>query len=227
MGNITSNNIRNAAPNQAIISIESSLLPYDIIEKGDQSGIDEAFTETYRTQDSFSSLWKKHTSNTFPSPDIPNIPFGSSMVLSIFRGMVNTGGYGIEITSVENLEDEIVVSCLKSDPAPWEVTATVLSQPYDMVNVTASDKPVRYIIEESAAPERPFPTFMVLFKDGVDQEAIMEGISSSHDVDSVSLLKSSGIGIVHFDSESISEGDALVYLRDIEGVRLVETDPPQ
>jgi len=226
MGASNSKNIRTLAePKQTVLFTPDSLL-FDTIDSGTHSGIEEALTEAYHTAESFHSLWEKHTSGSFPPPKFPDIDFDSSMVLSAFRGMVNTGGYGIEITSVENLESEIVVSCLTTDPDPWAFTPSVISEPFHIVNITASDKPVRYDIKQAAPPERPFPTFMLLFEDDADRDAIMETIEKSDNVDSVILLNGIDIGLVYFYSGQISEHVALNYLEAIEGVRFVETDPP-
>eukprot|EP00586_Coscinodiscus_wailesii_P013441 CAMPEP_0172511262 /NCGR_PEP_ID=MMETSP1066-20121228/235105_1 /TAXON_ID=671091 /ORGANISM="Coscinodiscus wailesii, Strain CCMP2513" /LENGTH=224 /DNA_ID=CAMNT_0013290571 /DNA_START=8 /DNA_END=685 /DNA_ORIENTATION=- len=201
-------------------------LPFDTIDKGHQSGIEGALLRTYRTKESFLSLWEHHTSKTYPPPSFPEIDFESSMVLSAFRGMVNTGGYGIEIADVEDLASEIVVNCLTTDPPEWSMTAQAISEPFHIVNITASDKPVRYVITPIAPAGKPFPTFMLMFDDDTDVEDIMRNIEQNESVDSVTLLATVGIGMVYFDSKKITAEDAMKYLMDFPGVQLVEADPP-
>ena len=223
MGSNTSHLRR--SDNQESIAM-SIPLPFNTIDQGDHSGVEDALFRTYRTKESFLTLWEQHTSNSYPAPDFPEIDFDSSMVLSVFRGLVNTGGYGIEITDVEDLASEIVVNCLTKDPPEWSVTGQVISEPFHIVNITSSDKPVRYVMTPAAPMEKPFPTFMLLFDSDSDVEGIMSNIEQHESVDSVTLLQAVGIGMVYFDSDEILAEDAMDYLESIEGVRLVEADPP-
>jgi len=61
------------------------------------------------------------------------------MVLTAFRGQVNTGGYSIEITDVEDTASEIVVKCITKDPPDWVITRQVMSQPFHVASEGAQN----------------------------------------------------------------------------------------
>eukprot|EP00586_Coscinodiscus_wailesii_P006669 CAMPEP_0172480892 /NCGR_PEP_ID=MMETSP1066-20121228/6411_1 /TAXON_ID=671091 /ORGANISM="Coscinodiscus wailesii, Strain CCMP2513" /LENGTH=135 /DNA_ID=CAMNT_0013242689 /DNA_START=53 /DNA_END=457 /DNA_ORIENTATION=+ len=90
-------------------------LPVTTITQGDDSAIESVLYKSYRTKETFRLFWQRHTANESPPRPLPNIDFDSAMVLTAFRGQVNTSGYSIEITDVEDAASEIVVKCITKD----------------------------------------------------------------------------------------------------------------
>mmetsp|Transcript_24573 Transcript_24573/g.28315 ORF Transcript_24573/g.28315 Transcript_24573/m.28315 type:complete len:248 (+) Transcript_24573:55-798(+) len=203
--------------------MESNSIPFTSVERGYYSSLKETLTETCRTREEFEILWKKHENSL---ENIPTIDFNTNMLLCVFRGSQNTGGYDIHVESVKETDSEIIATCLTSDPPPGAGTTNALTQPHDIVSVPKSDKPVRYIINEAPPPLRPFPTFVLTFDKDVDPSDVIRPIEEHDAVQQVTLLKSVKIAMVNFDREKVSEAEALTILEAIDGVATVEMDPP-
>ena len=161
----------------------------------------------------------------FPPPDQPNIDFDTNMVIAVFRGEKNTGGYDINITSIEENDSEIIVRGEMSDPPTYGIVTQALTQPYHIVSTKTSNKIIRYEIEKVDSP-KPFPTFILGFEDGIDVDAKQEQIEDLEAVESVQYLQGIGFIYVYFDSEQITAEEAYDLMLGINGTKFVEADPP-
>ena len=121
-------------------------MPFETIEKGHSSGIDDALNGVYRTRQEFEAFWTRHRSNTSPSTDAPEVDFTKQMVLAVFWGTQRSGGYALEITSVDpSSEDELVVNFLTQSPDPGDMVTMALTQPHHIISLASSNKNVKFI----------------------------------------------------------------------------------
>lgn len=209
-----------------VSSVSMQVVPFQTIEKGHSSGIEDAVTGVYRTREAFETFWARHGSNSMPPPDVPDVDFTARMVVAVFWGTRNSGGYSVEITSVNYSEDgnELVVNYLTTDPPPGAILTMALTQPYHIVSLDASEKNV--VFEGSAAPTRDsnhVPVMLLTFEEGADIDKIVSEIEKLPAVSRVKKL-SVRVAFVYFDSEKISKADAMQSLKDVEGVKTVEED---
>ena len=107
-------------------------MPFETISKGHNSAIEEELTEVYRTRHDFERFWNRHGSNSYPPPHAPDVDFDSKMVVAVFVGMKNSGGYDVKITSVDHDvgTDELVVNFMTSEPPPGAIVTMALTQPH-------------------------------------------------------------------------------------------------
>jgi hypothetical protein len=75
----------------------------------------------------------------------PKIDFSSQMVIGIFMGEKSSGGYSIEITKIASTPNSLEVYIQESEPEPMSLVASVLTQPYHIVQTAKTDKEVKYI----------------------------------------------------------------------------------
>lgn len=212
------------------LTMASKELQFTSVERGSHSYLTTATSQSCRTHDELNSLWQRHRGNN-ADPIIPSIldtnDFDSNMVVFVCLGDKPTGGYGVEIESVTEDESEIVVTCLTSDPSPFAMVTMAITQPYEIVTVTKSDKPVRVVFKEAPPPPRPFPVFMLTFEKGVvDLKQIVQQMNELDAVLDVNLLEGVKIAIVKCDEKKVSEAEAVALLQAIDGVATVEMDPP-
>lgn len=92
-------------------------------------------------------LWSDVTKNQMPAPAIPKIDFERQMVVAVFMGTQNSGGYSVRITGVEE-GDKLTVKVKQSVPPPGAMSAAVMTAPYHVVVVARSDKPVEFVNEK-------------------------------------------------------------------------------
>lgn len=206
-------------------TLNNSTLNFTTIEQDFYSGIRITVADAFKTESRFRSFWKSHKSNDSPPPSLPNIDFDTNMIIAVFRGEKNTGGYNINITSIEENDSEIIVRGEMTNPPTGGVTTQVLTQPYHIVSVKTSNKSIRYIIKEVDG-SRPFPTFILGVEDDVDVDAQVEQIENIEAVQSVNYLQGVQMIFVYFDSEQITAEEAYDLMLGINGTTFVEADPP-
>lgn len=115
-------------------------VPLRSIEKGSQSFIESMTTVTARTPDEWAAFWKRHA----PTRPLPDVNFGREMVVGVFVGTRNSAGYSVEIVSVEQRQEGIVVRFRETRPARGAVTAQIITSPYHLVAVPKLDGAVRF-----------------------------------------------------------------------------------
>jgi hypothetical protein len=106
-------------------------VPFTTIVHGDQSGIERQREVTIRTTEEWQALWKKHR----PDEQPPSVDFSKSMVIGVFLGFRNTGGYSVAITSIERTGNEIVVTWKETRPGPQAITSQMLTFPHHVVRM--------------------------------------------------------------------------------------------
>ncbi len=68
-----------------------------------------------------------------PRPEAPTIDFRKQVVLAVFMGQQTSGGYSIEISSVER-SDGMIIASIRRTRASGMVTMA-LTQPYHIVSI--------------------------------------------------------------------------------------------
>ena len=207
-------------------------LPFQTIERGHSSGIEEALTQVFRNEQDFASFWARHGANSYPPPNAPDVDFNSQMAVAVFTGTKNSGGYAVEITSVdEDDEDDghhnsnkLVVNFMTSDPPPGAMTTMALTQPHHIISLDASDREVVFV--GSAKPvqteETSFPRF-ILTVEKERKDMVVKLIEANLAVTKVTSLNMP-ILFVDFDSTKTSKVEARKMLEGVRGVKTVEED---
>ena len=104
------------------------------------SGVDAAQQIVVRTPAEWNALWQKHA----PGRSLPAVDFAKNMVLAVFLGGRPSGGYGVSITKVVIVGNELVVRWHEQKPAPGTSAAAVMTAPAHLVSVPRRDGPVRF-----------------------------------------------------------------------------------
>lgn len=122
-------------------------MPMTTIAKGGISNVMEPREAVVRSADDWTRLWHDHAG---ADADAPPIDFGASMVVGVFLGARNTGGYAVEITAVDQDATGIVVRYTESKPGPGAMLAQVITSPFHLVSIAPADGPVRFERNEKA-----------------------------------------------------------------------------
>ncbi len=112
--------------------------------KGNHSGYTKATRLVIYTQNQWKEVWEKINSLRLPKPELPNIDFKKKMVIAVFMGERQSGGYDIEIIDIFKKEKEIVVVVDEKEPSPDSLQTMALTSPYHVVIVKRSSLPVRF-----------------------------------------------------------------------------------
>jgi protease stability complex PrcB-like protein len=101
------------------------------IEKGDQSGIDEARRVLVRTDAEWTALWKQH----HPDKPRPAIDFSKEMVVGVFMGSRPNAGFSTTIISATVANGALIVRYAEKVPAPGSMSAQILTFPFHLVAI--------------------------------------------------------------------------------------------
>ena len=101
-----------------------------LVEKGSQSGIKTEKQQVITSAEEFANIWKENFSLTVPNPAIPEIDFSKKMVIAIWMGEKNRGGFDVDIQSI-NIEDEFMVIVIKHiQPGKTCISTMSIEQPF-------------------------------------------------------------------------------------------------
>jgi len=122
-----------------IPTIIQATIMFTMVAQGTNSQITESRHVVVRTADEWQALWKAHAASAAPAVD-----FSKSMVVGVFVGTRPTAGYGVQITSVRQTADAIVVEYRERQPASGGMTAQVLTSPFQLVSIPRDTKKVEF-----------------------------------------------------------------------------------
>ena len=61
------------------------------------------------------------------------------VLVAVFQGQQNTGGYSVHITAIERRGDKLVVHATFTSPGPGAIVTQVLTSPAHVVSIAAAD----------------------------------------------------------------------------------------
>lgn len=119
------------------------------ISRGDDSGIARSKRVAVRASNTWRTLWREHTVNSYTSngehPALPAVDFKTEMVVVVFLGCKPTGGFGVAITQVTETSTRVIVSYIKNSPSGGGITTMAITHPFHMVVVRRINKPVIFV----------------------------------------------------------------------------------
>ena len=125
----------------AILAILAVLaVPLTTLTQGDQSGIEEARQVVVRTSEEWKKLWQQHA----PGEKMPPVDFSKSMVIGVFLGARNTGGYRVTIAGAEREGSDLVVTWREDRPAARDIVTQVLTFPHHLVRLELTAGEVKF-----------------------------------------------------------------------------------
>ena len=125
-------------------------LAFSTIFRGTQSRIEEPRAVVIRTAGEWSDLWKAHA----PAAPVPIVDFRREMVVAVFLGTRPTGGYSVEIATIESKGNETVVIYRAEEPPRDAMATQALTSPAHLVRLAARRGAVRFERAASITPAR-------------------------------------------------------------------------
>ena len=102
-----------------------------IIEKGDQSNIDDARQVLVRTEAEWVKLWQQHGGDR----PRPRVDFSKEMVIGLFMGSRPSAGFSTAVVSATAGNGALIVRYSETMPAPKALSAQVLTFPFHLVAI--------------------------------------------------------------------------------------------
>lgn|GEM_PF-2770081 len=112
---------------------------------GYYSGVTKSGEKVIDNLEAWQKVWKEVHKTVNPKPKLPPVDFKKQVVLAVFMGEKNTGGYEIKITSIKETDQALVVSVRTTSPPADSFTTQALTQPYDLRVIKKPTKPVKFV----------------------------------------------------------------------------------
>ncbi|CAN5526413.1 hypothetical protein BH10CYA1_BH10CYA1_32390 [soil metagenome] len=103
----------------------------EIVAAGSYSGIVEATNVVVRTRSDFKKLWAQHQSKSFPPAPLPRFDFRKDMIIAVFAGTRNSGGWSVEVKKILTVPGGLSVQVAVEKPKSGASMA--ISQPFCIV----------------------------------------------------------------------------------------------
>jgi protease stability complex PrcB-like protein len=110
------------------------------VARGDQSFIESERQVVARSSAEWNAIWRQHD----PDRPVPAVDFSKEMVVGVFLGSRNTGGYSVEIVSASVEQDALIVRYRQRTPPPDAITAQVITMPFQLVAIPKTDAAVKF-----------------------------------------------------------------------------------
>lgn len=81
---------------------------------------------------------------------IPEVDFSSHAVIAVFMGGRSSGGYGISIERITNVENEIIVNVRETYPGRI-VTTLAVTLPHHIIKIERAQKPIVFEVQQFLA----------------------------------------------------------------------------
>ena len=76
----------------------------------------------------------------------PEVDFSVNTVVALFMGEARTGGYALRVYEIVDVGSSIMVKMEKTEPDPRCIVPQMLTQPYHIVQIAKTDKPITFDI---------------------------------------------------------------------------------
>lgn len=89
----------------------------------------------------WASVWQQHASGIIPPPPIPKVDFTDYQIVAVFMGEKHTGGYSVEILTVETESSEtddptsVVIQVNYRQPQPGDIVQEVITHPHHIIRI--------------------------------------------------------------------------------------------
>ncbi len=106
------------------------------------AGITEKVNDVFGDRASFEAFWELVAAGTTPAPALPVVDFTKDMAIAVSPGVMNSGGYTVQITNVTSDGEKLTVTVVVTRPTG--IVTTALTQPYHIITIGKTDLPVEY-----------------------------------------------------------------------------------
>lgn len=117
---------------------------FETIEKGTHSNFDSELNIVLNNQNELNSIYDTINSTITPKKEIPQIDFSEYQVVFSSMGEKSTGGHSIDIDSIMNTHEDLVVYLKYNSPKPGDMVITILTSPYVIYTFRKQPKPIRF-----------------------------------------------------------------------------------
>jgi len=117
---------------------------FQTISKGSFNSLQEKSEYVIKNNEDWKNLWHKINSFNKPESNLPGIDFNKSIIIAVFQGQKNTGGYNIEIKKIIERKNYIEVQ-VKENNSSGRFIIEAITSPYHIVKINRLGKEIKFI----------------------------------------------------------------------------------
>lgn len=136
-----------ARPSQVPAGAER--LPADVVLDETNSGVEDASRLLIDATGEWASFHRRVFRFRSPTPERPEVDFGSAVIVAAAMGQRRTGGYGVAIEGVYLSGDTLYAEVAETSPGPQCVVTQALTAPVQAVRVPAPGADALLTVERS------------------------------------------------------------------------------
>ena len=129
-------------------AFERKNVDFTIVSRGDFSFAKDAGNTVIRTKEALRNTWDTIYPPGASSPQLPDTDFSSNYYIAVFMGEKPTSGYSVDITSIQEDENGYEVLIESISPPNDGATAQVMTQPYVLARIPATEKNITFTVEK-------------------------------------------------------------------------------
>jgi len=118
-------------------------IDFTTIARGTNSGYQSASQIVIDNSQQWINFWQQHTSNAEPPPPVPQVDFTRYSVVAVFAWEKPTGGYSVEILSVQTsgyqTQEQLAITVQHRQPEAGDLVTEALTYPYHIIKIPKID----------------------------------------------------------------------------------------
>ena len=119
-------------------------ITFNTVDKNTNGGFQELTQEIYTNQAAFEKAWKLAWSIFSDPTPIPIVDFNKDIVVLVALGMRNNGGSQLNINSVREETNQIIVDYTETTPNPKCSYSQAIIFPYEFISFAKTNKKVGF-----------------------------------------------------------------------------------
>lgn len=134
-------NSSNMNDNNENNTIAQNTTNYEIISEGPISGVNDAQIRVVKEKEGLKEIYEYLNENRSPSLLMPNIDFDEDIIVALFMGEKNYGGFKISVDHIEENAKEIIIHVKETAPS-GKFATMVITQPYCIFKIKQTAKEI-------------------------------------------------------------------------------------
>lgn len=122
-------------------SLQNSDMNYEILSEGPISGVKEAQIRVVKEEEGLKEIYNYLNENRSPKLLAPNIDFNEEIIVALFMGEKNYGGFKISVEKIEEEAKKVIVYVKETAPSGKYATM-VITQPYCIFKMKQTSKEI-------------------------------------------------------------------------------------
>lgn len=117
-------------------------IPFEVLVQHSHGGYDQPQIKVIKEPTELQAIYSKMNMTRRPGFPIPEVDFDNEMIIGLYMGEKNTGGFSIGIENIEETKKELIITVKETSPDANSMVVTAICQPFCIVKMPATKKDV-------------------------------------------------------------------------------------